>query len=87
MLSKNENLYKAKGAKAIEFYTVFQDIASECNIYTDKFQDKVVYCNCDDPFLLLKELVSAGKDIMAVLCNNIFTHMNINFVCALGGVA
>jgi len=34
------------------------------------------------------ELYTQLTDVdTAILRNNIFTHMNINFVCALGGVA
>ncbi len=68
-----------------------QDIESETNVYYeydhDVFRGKTILCPCDDPELSLKELVSAGKDIIATLRNNIFTHMNINSACALGGVA
>ena len=32
-----------------EFYTRYQDIASEMEHYKDHFEGKVVLCNCDDP--------------------------------------
>lgn len=83
----NKNLINAKRAKNDEFYTQLSDIERELGYYWDHFKNKVVFCNCDDPTLSLKELVSTGKDIIAILRNNIFTHMNINSVCALGGVA
>ena len=74
MPGSNENLHRAKNAKNDEFYTQLSDIETELNNYTDKFNGKVVYCNCDDPFesnfvkyflmnfnrLGLKELIAAG---------------------------
>ncbi len=49
-MAKNEGLGKAKDAKKDEFYTTFEDIQAEINNYTDKFKDKTVLCNCDDPY-------------------------------------
>ncbi len=49
-MAKNENLHKAKEAKNDEFYTSYEDIQAEMNHYEDKFADKTVLCNCDDPF-------------------------------------
>lgn len=50
----NINLVAAKKAKNDEFYTQFHDIQKEIEAYLeydkDTFRDKVVYCNCDDPF-------------------------------------
>ena len=48
-MAKNENLHKAKKAKADEFYTIYSDISSELGNYREHFRDKVIYCNCDDP--------------------------------------
>jgi hypothetical protein len=48
--SKNKNLHKAKDAKKDEFYTQFSDIQQELKYYKNHFKDKVVYCNCDDPY-------------------------------------
>ena len=70
----NANLSAAKAAKNDEFYTELPEISAELNNYTDKFQGKVVICNCDDPaesnfvkYLLmnfnrlgLKELIATG---------------------------
>ncbi|MBK7935935.1 MAG: hypothetical protein IPJ82_02055 [Lewinellaceae bacterium] len=36
-------------AKKDEFYTQLSDIERELNYYKSHFKDKVVYCNCDDP--------------------------------------
>jgi len=47
---KNEDLHKAKDAKKDEFYTQLSDIERELRFYEGHFKDKVVYCNCDDPY-------------------------------------
>jgi len=50
----NSNLTNAKKAKNDEFYTQYGDIQKEIGAYLEfnpaVFRDKVVYCNCDDPF-------------------------------------
>lgn len=50
----NSNLTNAKRAKNDEFYTQYADIQKEIEAYVEydphAFRDKVVYCNCDDPF-------------------------------------
>ncbi|MFA6270199.1 MAG: adenine-specific methyltransferase EcoRI family protein, partial [Candidatus Paceibacterota bacterium] len=50
----NKNLTNAKRAKNDEFYTQYSDIQKEIGAYLEYnpvvFRDKVVYCNCDDPF-------------------------------------
>jgi len=43
------NLDNAKKQKADEFYTQLPDIEKELKNYKDKFKDKIVFCNCDDP--------------------------------------
>jgi len=52
--SLNQGLAAAKAAKKDEFYTQYIDIQKEVEAYLefdpDTFRDKVVYCNCDDPF-------------------------------------
>ena len=48
--SLNQNLHKAKDAKQDEFYTQLEDISKELKHYKEHFKDKVVYCNCDDPY-------------------------------------
>lgn len=48
--SSNQNLHKANRAKKDEFYTQLVDIEKELKHYKEQFRDKVVYCNCDDPF-------------------------------------
>ena len=49
-----KNLKNARRAKNDEFYTQYGDIQKEIEKYLDynpdTFRNKVVYCNCDDPF-------------------------------------
>ena len=46
----NKNLNNAKIAKKDEFYTQLTDIERELQHYWQHFKDKVVLCNCDDPY-------------------------------------
>lgn len=50
----NKFLHKAKKSKSDEFYTQYVDIQKEVEAYleynSETFRDKVVYCNCDDPY-------------------------------------
>lgn len=46
----NKNLNAAKAAKKDEFYTQLCDIERELRHYWPHFRDKVVLCNCDDPY-------------------------------------
>ena len=48
--SKNKDLHSAKNNKKDEFYTQLSDIEKEIRYYKEHFKDKVVYCNCDDPY-------------------------------------
>lgn len=48
--SSNSDLHKANKAKNDEFYTQLIDIEKELKHYKPQFKDKIVYCNCDDPF-------------------------------------
>ena len=45
-----KDLAQAKDAKKDEFYTQLDDIAKELKFYKPYFKDKVVFCNCDDPY-------------------------------------
>lgn len=45
-----KDLAQAKNAKKDEFYTKLDDIAKELKNYRPYFKDKVVFCNCDDPY-------------------------------------
>lgn len=44
------SLQRAKTAKNDEFYTQLKDIENELKHYKDQLKDKVISCNCDDPF-------------------------------------
>ena len=48
--STNNNLNKAKRKKDDEFYTRLVDIENELSHYKDHFKNKIIYCNCDDPY-------------------------------------
>lgn len=46
---KNINLHKARKTKNNEFYTFYEDVEKEVNEYKDFLENKIVYCNCDNP--------------------------------------
>jgi hypothetical protein len=48
--SLNTTLQRANIAKNDEFYTQLTDIEKELRHYKHHFKDKIVFCNCDDPF-------------------------------------
>lgn len=76
----------AKRNKADEFYTQLNDIELELKHYKEQFKDKVVFCNCDDPYesnffkyfainfnhLELKKLIATCYDSSPVA----YTQMN-----------
>lgn len=49
-MSGNSALHRANKAKADEFYTQLSDIEKELRHYKHHFKDKVVFCNCDNPY-------------------------------------
>ena len=53
-MANTSNLTNVKNEKNDEFYTQYGDIQKELEAYleynSDVFRNKVVYCNCDDPF-------------------------------------
>ena len=49
-LADNSNLTRANKAKQDEFYTQLPDVEDELRHYRKHFKNKVVLCNCDDPF-------------------------------------
>ena len=49
-MPKNKGLRSADKNKKDEFYTQLNDIEIELKHYKDYFANKVVLCNCDDPF-------------------------------------
>lgn len=40
----------AKKSKKDEFYTQLKDIEKELKHYKKQFKNKIIYCNCDDPY-------------------------------------
>ena len=46
----NTSFHRAAQNKRDEFYTQIGDIEKELRHYKDQFRNKIVYCNCDDPF-------------------------------------
>lgn len=48
--SVNKRLHQAKSARKDEFYTQLNDIQLELKHYKSEFKDKIVLCNCDDPY-------------------------------------
>lgn len=49
-MASSDKLRNAKDAKNDEFYTRLEDIELELKNYKKEFKDKIVFCNCDDPF-------------------------------------
>lgn len=49
-MANNKRMAKAKNDRKDEFYTRIEDIESELKHYKKHFADKIVFCNCDDPF-------------------------------------
>ncbi len=48
-MARNTSLLTAQREKNDDFYTQLSDIETELRYYKSHFEDKVVYCNCDDP--------------------------------------
>jgi hypothetical protein len=48
--SSNKKLRNADKAKKDEFYTQLNNIENEMQYYQEYFQDKIIFCNCDDPY-------------------------------------
>jgi hypothetical protein len=49
-MAGNSNLHMSRSDKADEFYTQLPLIENELKHYKEHFKDKVVFCNCDDPY-------------------------------------
>jgi hypothetical protein len=48
--NKNIPLHSARRAKNDEFHTQLSDIETELQHYRQHFRDKIIFCNCDDPY-------------------------------------
>lgn len=49
-MAGKQTLEKSKKLKNNEFYTRLADIELELKHYKNCFRDKIVLCNCDDPY-------------------------------------
>ena len=49
-MAGNSNLHDSIRNKQDEFYTQLSMIENELKHYTAHFKDKVIFCNCDDPY-------------------------------------
>src|SRR5690606_10788987 len=49
-MAGNETLSARNRAALDEWYTQLEDIEAELRHYRHHFKDKVVLCNCDDPY-------------------------------------
>ena len=48
-VNRNTNLHAAKKVKNDEFYTKLSDVENKLRHYKTPVNEKIVYCNCDDP--------------------------------------
>ena len=44
-------MHKAKVAKNDEFYTLYNEVEKELSLYSQYLKEKVIYCNCDNPYV------------------------------------
>ena len=49
-MATNSNLQMSRAGKTDEFYTQLSTIEEELRHYRKYFKDKIVFCNCDDPY-------------------------------------
>ena len=81
----NKTLTDGKNNKKDEFYTQIADIENELKNYKKHFKDKVVFCNCDDPYesnffkyftmnfnqLGLKKLIATGYATSPIIAKEV----------------
>lgn len=93
---------KGKFVKDDEYYTRYEDIQNELNNYKTDFKNKVVLCNCDDPYesnfckfflknfnyLELKKLICTSYSGSPVICTqlSLFDDMDEPIVAKNGYV-
>jgi hypothetical protein len=76
MANENSLLHQAKRNKKDEFYTQIEDVERELRHYKAQFEGKVIYCNCDDPFIsafaeyFLKNFSHLGLKKLITTCYN-----------------
>ena len=49
-MAGNSNVHNARADKADEFYTERSFIENELKHYKEHFKNKIIFCNCDDPY-------------------------------------
>ncbi|MEG1567805.1 MAG: adenine-specific methyltransferase EcoRI family protein, partial [Anaerovoracaceae bacterium] len=49
-MADNSNLHMSRAGRTDEFYTQLSTIEEELRHYRKYFKDKIVLCNCDDPY-------------------------------------
>lgn len=49
-MAKIDKFNKGRADQDDEYYTRYEDIQNEINNYRDDFKNKIVFCNCDDPY-------------------------------------
>lgn len=76
MANENSLLHQAKRNKKDEFYTQLEDVEREMRHYKPHFKNKIIYCNCDDPFVsafaeyFLKNFSHLGIKKLITTCFN-----------------
>lgn len=81
-----KDLVNAKEAKQDEFYTQLSDIELELKYYKEHFKDKIVFCNCDDPyesnffkyFAMNFEFLGLKKLIATCYCSSPFADTELD---------
>ncbi|GMO60008.1 MAG: hypothetical protein Ta2D_05620 [Rickettsiales bacterium] len=58
--TRSDILRIAKKVKNDEFYTLYEDVEKEVENYKPFFENKVVFCNCDDPYNEKEETKSSA---------------------------
>ena len=90
MANTNTALHTANRNKKDEFYTQLSDIEKELSHYREYFKDKIVLCNCDDPYesnffkyfalnfnsLGLKKLIATCYDGSPVMGNELLLQFD-----------
>lgn len=95
-MADNKKMAKAKSNKNDEFYTRIEDIENELKHYKEQFYNKIVLCNCDDPFesnffkyfalnfntLHLKKLITTCYNGSKIIGTqlSLFDIKNINYI-------
>lgn len=77
-MSSNKDLRNASKYKKDEFYTQLSDIEKEMNYYEEYFNDKIIFCNCDNPKYSNFWKYFESNFTKLKLKKLISTHFNVN---------